>query len=242
MIRDEELRRQQHSGDYVRAYATKPFSRLRRLLPLMDLKANDRVVDLGCGNGMLAALVHDRVAEYTGVDFSDDFIKVAREKAAAGGMSNVTFTCQDIVAFCREHPGAFTVAAAMDFSEHVYDNEFVEIFSAARGALAAGGRLYLHTPNMDFFYERMKDTGLAPQFPQHVGVRNAARNVALLQRCGFERSDVEVTYLPHYNVMRVRHPLSYVPGIGPWFKARLFIRCGVPGAERVDNPRRPPRQ
>lgn len=225
MIQDEELRRQQHSGDYVRDYATKPFSRLQRLLPLMQLRADDRVVDLGCANGMLAALVHDSVAQYVGVDFSDDFIKVARANAAARGMSTATFHCQDIVSFCREHPQAFTVATAMDFSEHLYDNEFVEIFTAVRGALAPGGRLFLHTPNMDFFYEWMKAAGLAPQFPQHIGVRNAARNVQLLEQCGFARRHIEVTDLPHYNILKLVHPLRRLPGAGRWFRARLFIRC-----------------
>lgn len=83
---------------------------------------------------------------------------------------------------------------------------------------------------MDFFYERMKDAGLAPQFPQHIGVRNAARNVDLLEKCGFERRCIEVTDLPHYNIMKLLHPLSHLPGVGRWFKARLFIRCVVSAA------------
>ncbi len=44
------------------------------------IKNNERVLDLGCGNGRLFELFKDKKIKYVGVDFSEKFIKKAREK------------------------------------------------------------------------------------------------------------------------------------------------------------------
>lgn len=214
-----------HSGAYVDNYERKPISRLARLVPMMTLRPDDELADFACGNAMLLPLVADRVKHYHGIDFSSDFIQAAERRAASRGIRNCSFHCEDIVAFCNRHPGHFDVATAMDFSEHIDDRDFVEIFSAIRGALKPGGRLYLHTPNLTFFLELLKQRGVLPQFPQHIAVRDAAENRRLLVACGFSPEGIRVNEIPHYNAMRLVHPLRRLPAIGRYFSARLFIEC-----------------
>ncbi|MGA9828526.1 MAG: hypothetical protein WBQ57_09360 [Rhodanobacteraceae bacterium] len=68
----------------------------------------------------------------------------------------------------------------------------------------------------------MKERGvLLKQFPEHVAVRTADQNMEFFRRCGF--ASVHVDYLPHYNVLRVLHPLSGIPLVGPFFAARLLV-------------------
>jgi len=43
------------------------------------IKDGDRVLDLGCGNGRLLALLADKKVEYLGVDFSEKLIEQARQ-------------------------------------------------------------------------------------------------------------------------------------------------------------------
>jgi len=214
-----------HSGAYVDNYERKPISRLARLVPLMRLSPDDELADFACGNAMLLPLVAHRVRHYHGVDFSADFIQAGERRAASQGIRNCSFHCDDIVSFCTARPDRFDVATAMDFSEHIDDRDFVDIFSAIRGSLKPGGRLYLHTPNLAFVLERLKQRGVLPQFPQHIAVRDADQNRRLLEACGFAPADIRITELAHYNVMRVVHPLRRLPAVGPFFAARLFIEC-----------------
>lgn len=222
---DENKRRNLHSGDYVQTLDKVPTSRMVRLLPLMNLEPSCRLVDLASGTGALAELVCDRVQSYEGVDFSPDFVDFARRRTAEEGINNATFHCEDIVAFCARHRDEYDIVTAFDFSEHIYDEDFLRIFSGAYAILKPGGRLYVYTPNLDFFYERMKDIGLAKQFPQHIAVRNDVQNLDLLLRCGFRRERITCHYLPHFNVFHHLHPLSHLPGIGRWFRAKLFFGC-----------------
>ena len=222
---EEQIR--MHSGDYVGDYERKPLSRLARLVPRMSFDRDGELADFACGNAMLLPLVHDRVNHYHGVDFSEDFIRAAERRARQNGIANCSFHCVDIVDFCRENPGRFSVATAMVFCEHIDDEDFVRIFSAIHASLRAGGRLYLHTPNLTFVLELLKQRGILPQFPQHIAVRDTSHNVRLLEECGFRPEDIVVHEIPHYNVMRVVHPLRRIPGIGKFFAARLFIECRV---------------
>jgi hypothetical protein len=45
----------------------------------------------------------------------------------------------------------------MDFSEHVYDDDWLKILSSIKNSIKSGGSLYLHTPNSLFFVEQMKE-------------------------------------------------------------------------------------
>ena len=116
----------------------------------------------------------------------------ATPPASATGRS----TAAIIVSFCEAHPHRFDAAFALDFSEHVYDDQFLRIFRAIRGSLKPGAALYVHTPNAEYFMERLKARGILTQVEGHVGVRDAARHEVLFRECGF--TDVRVAYLAHY--------------------------------------------
>lgn len=221
----EKTRLDLHSGDYVKVLEAIPMRRLVRLLPLMSFEKTDALVDLACGPGTLSHLVHAQLARYEGVDFSPDFVSSARDWAARLGIGNAFFQCEDVVSYCSSRPETADVVTSFDFSEHIYDEDFLRIFRAAYGLLRPGGRLYLYTPNLDFFYERMKDNGMAPQFPQHIAVRDEAWQRRLLQECGFAPEAIHCAFPSHYNVFRYLHSLSRLPWIGRHFRAKLFFTC-----------------
>lgn len=226
-LSDEELRAI-YDERYVGRYDPHAVQRMRRLLPFIELSGSEVVADFGCGNGVLLEIVGPRVREYVGVDFSEAFVRAAGQRRAARGIRNGTFHLADICTFCAEHPSQFDAAFALDFSEHVYDDQFLRIFGAIRGALKPGAPLYLHTPNAEYFMERFKDWGVLRQVDGHVAVRDARRHQALLARCGFAR--VEVRYLAHYLPLASRfHVLGRLPIVGRYFRARLFLTC------RTDN-------
>jgi len=51
------------------------------LLLLKDfIKDGDKILDLGCGNGRLAQLLEGKKVDYFGVDYNEEFIRIARAK------------------------------------------------------------------------------------------------------------------------------------------------------------------
>lgn len=221
----EELK-QLHGDEYVEAYKKKLPMRLERLLGYMKLDRTLRAADFACGNAMLMELIAPRVKSYTGVDFSEPFIRVANEKKQRLGIANADFVCADIGDFCAARLQTFDIAFAMDVSEHIYDADWLQVLKSIRSSLKPDGRLYLHTPNAEFFLERMKDKGIiVKQFPEHIAVRTPEHNAALLREAGFRIEDIRL--IPHYNILKVVHPLSHLPGIGKFFKARIFIEAAA---------------
>ena len=213
-------------GDhYVAKYRANPYERLTRLLPLLVLKPTDTVVDFGCGNGMLFDLIGNRVARYIGVDFSESFIRDARQRIEGRAASQAEFVCSTIDAFCERQQNTIDVAFAMDFSEHVYDEEWLQILTCIRSVLKPHGRLYLHTPNAKFIVEVLKAKNFVlAQQPEHIAVRTPEENCQLLEKAGFRIATLRV--LAHYKpVLGATHALTILPGIGRYFGARLFIEA-----------------
>ncbi len=220
----EQQLRDFYRRDYVDHHATTVNERLSRLLPHIDWHTDDRVLDCACGSGQFLELIHHRVAHYVGVDFSAEFIHKCTKQQAEHGIRNAEFVCADLVDFCTAHPQAFDKCFALDFSEHIYDDDFVRIFRAIRTALMDGGRLYIHTPNADYFLEKLKTAGVLKDDPTHIGVRTGPQMCRLLRQAGFDSPDVAA--LAHYvKPLKWLHTLSAVPVIGRWFRARLFITC-----------------
>jgi cyclopropane fatty-acyl-phospholipid synthase-like methyltransferase len=224
-VKSEQELREFYRDDYAEIFErSQSRRRVARLLPLMELSLADCVADLGCGSGLLVPFVAPRVREYLGVDFSEEFIRIANRKLEAAPAPNVRFVCARVQDVAEAHSGEFDIAFALDFAEHVYDEAWLDILRGARRLLRPGGRFYLHTPNAGFFLERMKAANfLVRQFPEHVAVRSLALNADLLKQAGF--TVVRTQYLPHYNVLKVVHPLSLIPPLRSVMSARIFIEA-----------------
>jgi 2-polyprenyl-6-hydroxyphenyl methylase / 3-demethylubiquinone-9 3-methyltransferase len=222
-LSDEELRAI-YDQRYVDDYDPHALARIRRMLPLFALTTEAKVADFGCDNGVLLELIASRVSEYVGIDFSGACIHAGEKRRDANGITKRTFECTDIVAFCDARPNQFDAGFALDFSEHVYDDQFVRIFRAIHGALKPGSALYIHTPNRVYFLEHFHRWGVMRQVEGHVGIRDARQHQELLSQSGFSR--VDVRYLPHYlRLASLFHGLGALPAIGRWFRARLFLTC-----------------
>jgi 2-polyprenyl-6-hydroxyphenyl methylase / 3-demethylubiquinone-9 3-methyltransferase len=212
-----------YEKDYVEKFEREQSPvRIGRLMQYINLPEDSRVADFGCGNGMLLNCLHDRVRMYSGVDFSEHFIIAAKNRQKMMGITNAEFFCESIESFCSRNHDSFDAGFVMDLAEHVPDKEWSGILSAIYRSVRPGGKLYLHTPNAGFFLEIMKRKNvIVHQFEEHVAVRDVSRNTRMLEDAGF--STLEVKLLPHYNILRYVHFLSFFPFVGNYFKARIFI-------------------
>lgn len=223
-----EERKALHGDAYVERFGRlQSASRIARLVPLMGLGGDEKIVDIGCGNALSLAALDGCFGSYTGLDFSPPFIEAAQARARKLGIDNAEFFCGSAESYAAENAGRFDVALALDISEHVYDKEWCLILRAIHQMLKPGGRLFLHTPNAAFLVEILKQRNIIlKQFPEHIAVRNLDQNTELLRRAGFGISAAHT--LPHYNVLSILHPLSGLPLVGRHFAARLFIEAGKP--------------
>jgi len=212
-----------YKEEYVERFEREQSSyRIGRLLQYIDLPNDADIADFGCGNGMLLPCLSDRVKRYSGVDFSGQFILAARNRQKMQGIANADFFCESIESFCSRNRERFDAGFVLDLAEHIPDKEWSAILTAIHRSLRPGGKLYLHTPNAMFFLEIMKRYDvILHQLEEHVAVRGVQENVRMLKEAGFSITGIRL--LPHYNILQFIHVVSFLPVIGKYFKARIFI-------------------
>ena len=105
----------------------------------VDLTAA-RVLDVGCGGGFLAGLLHARgVRDYLGVDITEVLFDSLRERWAG-----FAFEKADITASVP--PGPFDVVFAIDVLQHVVNREKLDRAIANLAGCMADGALLLASP------------------------------------------------------------------------------------------------
>lgn len=108
-----------------------------------DLKplAGKRVLDMGCGAGLLSEPLARLGAQVVGVDAAPENIAAAEAHAARGGLP-IDYRPGDIAAVGAEH---FDLVVSMEVVEHVADP--AAFVHGLANALALGGLMILSTPN-----------------------------------------------------------------------------------------------
>jgi 2-polyprenyl-6-hydroxyphenyl methylase/3-demethylubiquinone-9 3-methyltransferase len=106
--------------------------------------AGARVLDVGCGGGLLAESLARAGAVVTGIDLAPGMIEVARLHAAESGLQIEYRGCA-ASALLAEAPQAFALITCMEVLEHV--PEPAALVSTLAALLKPGGTLVLSTLN-----------------------------------------------------------------------------------------------
>jgi 2-polyprenyl-6-hydroxyphenyl methylase/3-demethylubiquinone-9 3-methyltransferase len=106
--------------------------------------AGKRVLDVGCGGGILSESMAERGAEVTGIDLSDKALKVA-ELHLLESKRPVTYRKVAVEDLAQEQPGNFDVVTCMEVLEHVPDP--ASQVQACAALLKPGGHAFFATIN-----------------------------------------------------------------------------------------------
>ena len=108
-----------------------------------DLRGK-RVLDVGCGGGILSEAMTGRGAEVTGIDLSDEALKVAELHLLESGKT-VSYRKAAVEELAQERPESFDVVTCMEVLEHIPDP--ASHVQACARLLAPGGQAFFATIN-----------------------------------------------------------------------------------------------
>ncbi len=103
-----------------------------------------RILDVGCGAGLLSEALAREGAHVTAIDLGPDLIKIAKLHTLESGVE-VDYRLTSVEALAEESPGSFDAIACMEMLEHVPNPG--AIIAACATLLKPGGRLFLSTLN-----------------------------------------------------------------------------------------------
>ena len=107
--------------------------------------AGKRVLDVGCGGGILADAMARKGAQVLGIDLAAKPLKVAQLHALEAHTPNVEYREVSAEALAAEQPGSFDIVTCMEMLEHVPDPS--SIVRACATMVKPGGWVFFSTIN-----------------------------------------------------------------------------------------------
>ncbi|WP_328634309.1 cyclopropane-fatty-acyl-phospholipid synthase family protein [Streptomyces sp. NBC_00356] len=155
----------------------------------LDLKAGDRLLDVGCGWGSLTLYAAEQHGVHvTAVTLAAEQAAYVKEQATARGLDKrVEVLCQD---YREPAGGAYDAAATIEMGEHVGDAEYPAFAALLHDRVRSGGRILVQqmsrqhsAPGGGAFIEAF----IAPD----MHMRPLGDTVTLLEQAGLEVRSVE---------------------------------------------------
>jgi 2-polyprenyl-6-hydroxyphenyl methylase / 3-demethylubiquinone-9 3-methyltransferase len=103
-----------------------------------------KVLDVGCGGGILAEAMAQRGAQVTGIDLADKSLTVAQLHLLESGL-NVRYEKISTEDFAKAEPEQYDVITCMEMLEHVPDPD--AIVAACKRLVKPGGWVFFSTIN-----------------------------------------------------------------------------------------------
>ena len=114
---------------------------IQSYLPL----AGKRVLDVGCGGGILSDSMARKGAQVVGIDLAGKALRVAQLHALEAQTPNVQYREVSVEALAAQEPDSFDAVTCMEMLEHVPDPE--SVIRACSRLVKPGGLVFISTIN-----------------------------------------------------------------------------------------------
>ncbi|MGY0504144.1 bifunctional 2-polyprenyl-6-hydroxyphenol methylase/3-demethylubiquinol 3-O-methyltransferase UbiG [Luteimonas sp. e5] len=170
--------------------------------------AGAKVLDVGCGAGLLSEALAAEGARVTAIDLAPELIEVAELHQLEAGFG-IDYRLQSVESLADEVPGSFDAVTCMEMLEHVPDP--ASVIRACARLLKPGGRLFVSTLNRTPAAFALAIVGaeyVARLLPkgthQYRDFIKPAELAAMLRAAGLDLEDVSgVMYEPWRNSARL---------------------------------------
>ncbi|OTA17317.1 type 11 methyltransferase [Xenorhabdus vietnamensis] len=130
-------------GEFKPLHRINPL-RLSYILQHADGLFGKKVLDVGCGGGILSESMAREGAEVTGLDMGFEPLQVARLHALESGVS-VSYVQETVESHAEQHQNAYDVVTCLEMLEHVPDPG--SVVSACAKLVKPGGHVFFSTIN-----------------------------------------------------------------------------------------------
>ena len=188
-----------------------------------------KIADVGCGPGFLLVCISKLfpTAELTGVDQSDELMKVARSRCQGlhtlKGDASTALPLQD---------QSVDVIFALHVVEHLAEPK--NFLDEAHRALRPGGMLVVATPNLEGWGARlMKEKWMGYKDPTHIQLHGPQFWRECLREAGFDIARDGTTglsgiaFLSWMPLVLVHWIPTFFAGYYPWDRGEAYIAIGV---------------
>lgn len=120
--------------------------KIKRILKLFEKHTNDRILDIGCGDGYISSLIAEKTgARLYGIDISSSAVKKAKERGVVARIKDINKG----LPYPRSY---FNAVFCGDIIEHVFDTE--KLIGEVYRVLKPEGYLIATVPNLAAWYNR----------------------------------------------------------------------------------------
>lgn len=179
-----------------------------------------KLLDVGCGGGILAEAMATAGADVTGIDLSEKPLEAARSHAEQSGVS-ITYKLSDAEAMAKQHSGDFDVITCLEVLEHVPDP--AALVAACARLVKPNGHLYFSTINRNlraWLFAIIGAEHLLKLLP--VGTHHYDRLIKPSELAAYAQNSgikpVEIAGM-HYNPFRRQCRFNQDPGVN------YFMHC-----------------
>ena len=126
----------------------------RAMLSFVEFKEGDKVLDLGCGCGVVGILVAKRIGAENVVmcDVSENAVQLSKQNAVANGVDGVTIRLSDGLRDISENGFTLILSNPPYHTDFAVAKEFIE---DGFKKLALGGKMIMVTKRLDWYRNKL---------------------------------------------------------------------------------------